>query len=109
MGMGAKFREMPPCNKSKLYTMFEEAVANLKNKLVKSCHPIKSCAFDKWESVLLNKIKSKIARIPRKKMEPNQILNTPEMMKYIQELHARFVIVPIDKASNNFAIICKAF
>ena len=35
MSMGAKFREMPPCNKSKLYTMFEEAVANLKNKLVK--------------------------------------------------------------------------
>ena len=42
-------------------------------------------------------------------MEPNQILNTPDVMKYKQDLHARFVIVPIDKASNNFAIICKRF
>lgn len=30
-------------------------------------------------------------------------------MNYIHNLHSRFVIVPIDKATINFSIICKAF
>ena len=32
-----------------------------------------------------------------------------EVKKCLEELHKNFVIVPIDKASNNIAIICKIF
>ena len=37
------------------------------------------------------------------------ILNTNNVKDYMYEMHKKFVISPIDKASNNFAIICKKF
>ena len=108
MSMGAKFREMPPCNKAKLIRTFQEVVDKLKKKLAKLCHT-KLSVFDKWESVLLGKIKAKILRLSQKSMKPNQVLTRPDVINYLNKLHSRFVIVPIDKASNNFAIICKVF
>ena len=37
------------------------------------------------------------------------VFNRPDVIKYIQYLHDRFVIVPVDKASNNFGTVCKKF
>ena len=34
-------------------------------------------------------------------------LHDPEVIVYLEQLHRRFVIVPIDKAANNFAFIVK--
>ena len=31
------------------------------------------------------------------------------VVRYLQDLHNRYVIVPIDKAANNISIICKRF
>ena len=36
-------------------------------------------------------------------------MDRPEVRQYINYLHDRFVIVPVDKASNNFSIVCKSF
>ena len=36
-------------------------------------------------------------------------MDRPEVRQYINYLHDRFVIVPVDKASNNFRIVCKSF
>ena len=36
-------------------------------------------------------------------------MDRPEVRQYINCLHDRFVIVPVDKASNNFGIVCKSF
>ena len=35
-------------------------------------------------------------------------MDQPEVHQYINYLHDRFVIVPVDKASNNFGIVCKS-
>ena len=50
--------------------------------------------------MLKNKIRPTITK---------QILKDPEVKKDLEKLHRRFVIVPIDKASNNYAFICKSF
>ena len=45
------------------------------------------------------------------KIKPNvtkPALKDPEVIQYLEQLHRRFVIVPIDKASNNYAFICKS-
>ena len=34
-------------------------------------------------------------------------LSDPEVKSYLKDMHRRFVIVPIDKAANNFAFIFK--
>ena len=36
-------------------------------------------------------------------------MDRPEVRQYINYLHDRFVIVPVDEASNNFGIVCKSF
>ena len=36
-------------------------------------------------------------------------LSDPEVKSYLEDMHRRFVIVPIDKAANNFVFIYKKF
>ena len=36
-------------------------------------------------------------------------MDRPEKRQYINYLHNRFVIIPVDKAINNFGIVCKSF
>ena len=44
-----------------------------------------------------------------KPSEPVSFLKNPEAMKVLKKLHNSFVFVPIDKAINNIAIICKQY
>ena len=44
-----------------------------------------------------------------KPSEPVSVLKDPEAMKVLKKLQKNFVFVPIDKASNNVAIICKQY
>ena len=37
------------------------------------------------------------------------ILKDENVVRYLQDQHNRYVIVPIDKAANNISIICKRF
>ena len=106
MAKGAKFREMPACNKAILYDIFDNVVYNLKCKLVKS-GKLSSSFLDKWQDFLIKKIKSRILRLSNEELSSNGVLHKEYVKNYIRFLHERFVLVPIDKASNNFSIICK--
>ena len=108
MSKGAKFREMPKCNKSQLFDNFVSVINYLKIKIAK-CAKIKTCLLSRWQEAMITLIKSKITKLSNNDMQSNAILKKDNIKKYIQYLHSRFVIVPIDKASNNFAIICKQF
>ena len=48
----------------------------------------------------------KSSRAPQ---QTKPILRDEHVIRYLAELHTNFVIVPIDKAANNIAIICKRF
>ena len=50
----------------------------------------------------INNLRIKI--IPRK---VNAALNDCDAITNLKELHSNFVFVPVDKAANNVAIICK--
>ena len=60
-----------------------------------------SCGLSLLINVLRNAAKSDL--------ESNDIFRNEEVIAYLKHLQERFVIVPVDKASNNFAIICKTF
>ena len=36
-------------------------------------------------------------------------LKQPNVSKYLEELHKRFIITNIDKAGNNFGVVCKKY
>ena len=38
-----------------------------------------------------------------------QVLKRPDVVEYLNQLHKTYVFVPIDKAGNNIAIICKRY
>ena len=60
---------------------------------------------------LLAKVIEKTTEL-RQKIKPKQtelVLSDPDVKKHLEGLHVQFVIVTIDKASNNFAFICSKY
>ena len=64
-----------------------------------------------WIAVVSEKIKSKISSLKKSSMykEVNEVLKSADCLKALHDLHSKFVIVPIDKASGNIAFVCKTF
>ena len=61
--------------------------------------------------MILEKINLKI-EILQVKIKPSftkPIFFVPDILAYLGTFHRKIVIVPMDKASNNFAFICKKF
>ena len=42
-------------------------------------------------------------------MEKAQVLGKANVIRALETLHKNFVLVPIDQASNNVAVVCKKF
>ena len=64
-----------------------------------------------WKENLLAKVK-KEATVFKQKIKPKHTklaLSNPNIKKYLEELHLKFVIVTIDKASSNLAFICRKY
>ncbi len=67
--------------------------------------------FVPWKSEVLKQVDSKIEYLKKKKKykKVSSVLRRQDVIEYLNELHTNFVIVPIDKAANNVAFICKRF
>ena len=67
--------------------------------------------LETWKDTVMNKVDAKIESL-RSSMNlrrTNPVLQQSDVQEYLDQLHKQFVVVPIDKASNNLAIICKRF
>ena len=64
-----------------------------------------------WKLEVLSKVDNKISTLKRstKYHKVNPVFKRPEVVNYLQTLHSKFVVVPIDKAANNVSIICKRY
>ena len=69
--------------------------------------------LNEWSGSLLNLVRNRVNKLKKlnrfRYSSKKSILNKPEIRKYLQELHDRYVFVPTDKASNNIAVICKYY
>ena len=82
------------------------------NDFIHECNMKKpNLNFNEWKNKLLSKIDDKIRSLkPKVKIQhKKKIIEEPGTKQYLEEFHAKYVIVPIDKASNNIAVICKKF
>ena len=64
-------------------------------------------AFTPWKVELLKAIETKVSGL--KPYNYNSELGNSTSKKCLQELQKDFVIVPIDKASNNIGLVCKSY
>ena len=110
LAKGPNYREKKTINYSKCIKEIDNAF-NLcaSNLATKYNLPISS--FDSWIANIKYKVKRKVRHL-KSTIVPQQtkpILQDENVISYLSEFHNKFVIVPIDKASNNIAIICKQF
>ncbi len=109
MKKGAKFREMPYTNHEEVFELVLEALDELSKKWSKRCN-IERDTLVPWEEEVKDIIRKRIMSLKKNGAfnKGGKVLQKRSNLEYVKKLQSRFVIVPIDKASNNFAIICKS-
>ena len=67
--------------------------------------------FCNWKNKIMELVDNNITNVKRNFLQKEvvSIFNDPNVKSELLSLHRKFVMVPIDKASNNVAIICKQF
>ena len=67
--------------------------------------------FVDWKRKILQEVNIKIISLKHRiKVHKTSLVLKPEaVIEYLNELHEKYVLVPIDKAANNIAIICKKY
>ena len=64
-----------------------------------------------WENEVMSNVDKQIEYLKNRnqQLETKQVFQNPSSKKCIAELHDKFVIAPIDKATGNVAFICQRF
>ena len=78
---------------------------------MKDKRKIDTSSLQLWKDKILDILKDKISSLNsfKKKFRACPTLKNSNVLKYLEELQKKFVIAPIDKASNNISFICKRY
>ena len=108
MKKGTKYRESPSPNFKKLEYSLKSAVSefivNWSRKENKE-----EDEFNEYKYALFHELENKISQFGNCNNSSPTILQNILVKQYVSALHDKFIITVIDKASNNFGIICKKF
>ena len=107
---GPNYREPKMLNYRKCKQSIESSLKScIDNLAVKYKLPVQN--FSAWKNKILELVDGRIRTLKSRNVPSatKQILQDQEVLQSLSELHSKFVIVPIDKAANNVAIICKRF
>ena len=107
---GPNFRENKFVNYKKCLNAIEIAIDSMIEKLAEK-YNLELEHFQNWRGEIIDKVKIRITNLKNKKISQpvKSIIKDDEVVNYLNNLHSNYVLVPIDKASNNIAIICKRF
>ena len=107
---GPKFREPVELDwnkaKSEIGLGLEQYILDLSLK-----KGIDKNVFSGWKQYIINLVENKIQTL-KNRIKPNKVpsvLKDKNVKSNLKELQSKFVLVPIDKAANNVAFICKQF
>ena len=110
MSKGPNYREPKTINFNKCLKAIESALSITVDKL-KNKYNLSNTCLNLWVETVLVEVHKRISHL-KTKIIPQQtkpILRDPNVINYLENLHSNFVLVPIDKAANNIAIVCKRF
>ena len=67
--------------------------------------------FVDWQRKILQEVGNKIISLKHqiKVCKTNTVLKHDAVIEYLNEMHEKYVLDPIDKAADNIAIICKKY
>ena len=110
LSKGPNYREAKTLNFNKCKLSIIDSLDETIDKLSEK-YKLNSNLFVNWKNKILDKVDTRINKL-RNKITPQPtrpVLKDPAVLNYLENIHKKFVIVPIDKASNNVAIVCKRF
>ena len=110
LSKGPNYREPKTLNYSKCKQAIESAISSSIVSLAEK-YQLTPAEFSSWKNKILELVDKRL-RILKSKRVPSATkpsLQDEEVQTALKDLHDKFVVVPIDKASNNVAIICKRF
>ena len=106
---GTKFRECPVLDINKIFSTLCLSMERFATKWAQK-EKKNITEFQGWLTNVKKVIKDKLYALRSKRLEyPSCILKKLSVSNDLKELQNRFVICPIDKASNNFGLICKKY
>ena len=102
------YRESWPNNLNEVIIEITTGLNNcIENLTGKTIHNVNN--FDQWKKMFLKKISLKIEKLKTivKRSLTKPILYELDFVDYLEIFLQKYVNVPIEKASNNFLLICK--
>ena len=107
---GPNYREPKTLNYSKCKKEIEFSLKSAVDSLSVS-YGITKNYFSLWKNKIIDLVDARIKVLKTKKIPSTTkpVLEDDDAVSALEHLHMKFVVVPIDKASNNVAIICKRF
>ena len=108
---GPNFREPRTINWNKAKEEIKNGLDLCVGNIIRSSNRLEAEMLSPWRDKILEKVDAKIVSL-KTKIRPrktNSVLKDPEVSEYLKSLHEKYVLVPIDKAANNVAIICKRY
>ena len=112
MQYGTKYREAFYQSSDNIITSFNASVDNFVNKICKK-YCMKNEQLKEWidnvKRIFAKRVEFLLEAKPHLFKENVSILKDIDIINYIEQLHKDFVICSIDKAANNYVVICKKF
>ena len=110
LSKGPNYREPKMLNYRKCRQSIESSISSAIEKLVVK-YNLSLESFSSWKAKILELVDNRIRSLKLRKVPSitKPLLENEEVVTALSQLHSKFVVVPIDKASNNVAIICKRF
>ena len=105
---GPNYREPTTLNYRKCKQSIESSLtSSISNLATKYDLSIES--FSAWKSKILKLVDDRVKILKSRRVPgiTKPILQDEDAVKSLSDLHSKFVVVPIDKAANNVALICK--
>ena len=110
LSKGPNYRENKTINYSKCNKEINQGLDLCASNLA-SKYKIPLSSFENWLSSIKRKVADKVRQLKSTKVpqQTKPVLRDENVVRYLADFHKKYVLVPIDKASNNIAIICKQF
>ena len=106
---GPKYREPLPFSSEKAKESIINGLDNCINSWCKK-EGVPRATFMNWKDIIFSKINDRISSLNHKNTKYNRsVLKDKDVHSCLSYLQSMYVMVPIDKAANNIAFICKRF
>ena len=107
---GPKYREPSKLDFSKAESCITEGLSEFVTSS-SGIFKVNKREFSEWQQTVLDKIREKISilQLKVKTKHTSNKLSDVNIQSSIQQLQEKYVLVPIDKAANNIAFICKKY